>query len=259
MPKLIAFDIDGTLLNTKGEVLPSTIEAIEQLRNAGHLVTIATGRSYFLAEKIINGLNFENYLLLNGAAGFINHKQVVKELLNPESFTKLVHFSNTLGVDISYQNLYEIHRFQKEATTPIQEAMASFRAEVPSYDPEFYLENEIYQGIIYSDTSFDEAFKKENFSAFDFVRWHPYGVDVIPANNSKARGLLKMLAHEHLTVDDLIVFGDGLNDREMLQAAGTGVVMGNAVDDVKKYGNLITKTNNEDGIYHALKKLQLIQ
>ena len=39
-------------------------------------------------------------------------------------------------------------------TDPIQEAMASFRAEVPSYDPEFYLENEIYQGIIYSDTSF---------------------------------------------------------------------------------------------------------
>lgn len=255
--KLIAFDIDGTLLTSSGEVLPSTKEALHLLRENGHLVTIATGRSYFLAKRIIEDLAFENYLLVNGAAAFLDHQQVVKEVLAPQAFKDFVTFSSQQNIEVSYQNLYEIHRFHKEVKTPIEEAMASFRAAVPPFDPTFHLTHEIYQGIAYYPVTQDSLFENR-FPEFDLVRWHPYGVDVLPKGNSKAKGLLKMATAAKIPVEDVLVFGDGLNDREMLAAAGTGIAMGNAGDDVKQHANLITDTNNENGIYNALKKLALI-
>lgn len=255
--KLIAFDIDGTLLNSKGEVLPSTKEALTFLRQKGHLVTVATGRSYFLAKNIIEGLAFENYLLVNGAAAFLDHQQVVKEVLDATAFQNFVTFSSQQGIEVSYQNLYEIHRFHKDVQAPIKEAMASFRAEVPDFNNTFHLTHEIYQGIAYYAKEQDALFANR-FPEFDLVRWHPYGVDVLPKGNSKAKGLLKMASAANIPIDDVLVFGDGLNDREMLAAAGTGIAMGNATSEVKQHADLVTESNNEDGIYKALKKLALI-
>ena len=79
--KLFAFDIDGTLLDSNKQALPSTIAALDTLRAAGHFVTIATGRSRYLAEDIIRGMAFDNYILCNGSAAFLNHQQVYKHLL----------------------------------------------------------------------------------------------------------------------------------------------------------------------------------
>ncbi|MGC3370994.1 HAD family hydrolase, partial [Enterococcus faecium] len=62
-PKLFAFDIDGTLLDSNKQALDSTRVALEKLRKAGHLVTIATGRSRFLAPVFIRDLVFTNYIL----------------------------------------------------------------------------------------------------------------------------------------------------------------------------------------------------
>ncbi|MGC3549448.1 HAD family hydrolase, partial [Enterococcus faecium] len=67
--KLFAFDIDGTLLDSNKQALDSTSEALEKLRKAGHLVTIATGRSRFQAQEFIRDLDFTNYILCIGAAG----------------------------------------------------------------------------------------------------------------------------------------------------------------------------------------------
>ena len=82
--KLFAFDIDGTLLDTNKQALDSTREALDKLRKAGHLVTIATGRSRFHAQEVIRDLAFTNYILCNGAAGFLDHEQVYKNLLDRE-------------------------------------------------------------------------------------------------------------------------------------------------------------------------------
>ncbi|MBW6194900.1 Cof-type HAD-IIB family hydrolase, partial [Pseudomonas aeruginosa] len=88
--KLFAFDIDGTLLDSTKQALDSTREALEKLRKAGHLVTIATGRSRFHAQEIIRDLDFTNYILCNGAAGFLDHEQVYKNLLDRDQLDAFV-------------------------------------------------------------------------------------------------------------------------------------------------------------------------
>ena len=102
---LFAFDIDGTLLDTNKQALDSTKEALQQLRRAGHLVTIATGRSRFHAQEIIRELEFENYILCNGAAGFLDHEQVYKNLLDRDQLDTFVEEAQTKEIDTAFVSL----------------------------------------------------------------------------------------------------------------------------------------------------------
>ena len=76
--KLFAFDIDGTLLNSEKKALDSTREALAKLREQGHLVTLATGRSRYMAQEVIWDLDFTNYVLCNGAAALWIMSNIIK-------------------------------------------------------------------------------------------------------------------------------------------------------------------------------------
>lgn len=256
--KLIAFDIDGTLLDTTGHILPSTLEALEKLRAAGHIVTIATGRSRFLARQVIAAGHFDNYLILNGAAAFVNGQQIVKTVLDREELVRLVDFADTVPTEIIYQSLDDLYRHHEEILPSMKAAMDSFRADVPSFDANFHKTHEVYQAIGHYPESLDAAFGAQHFAKFDFVRWHPLGVDIVPHNNSKGVGLLKMAEAVGIAQADLIVFGDGLNDCDMLSKAGLGISMGNGLPEAKAAADYVTDDNDSDGIVNALKHFDLI-
>ncbi len=83
-------------------------------------------------------------------------------------------------------------------------------------------------------------------------------MDIIPTGGSKATTILELAGQLGFDREDILSFGDGLNDREMLQTSGIGVAMGNATLTVKKSADMITDTNDDDGIFNALKRLSLI-
>ncbi|MBD9851340.1 HAD-IIB family hydrolase [Enterococcus faecium] len=225
--KLFAFDIDGTLLDSNKQALDSTREALEKLRKAGHLVTIATGRSRFHAQEIIRDLDFTNYILCNGAAGFLDHEQVYKNLLDRDQLDAFV-----------------------------QEAMHSFGAVLPELDQFFAEEQEIYQALAFFDQTYDGKFS--SYDKIRFVRWHENSVDVVPKNGSKAATILHLAEQVGIPHEDIISFGDGQNDREMLRMSGIGIAMGNAVPEVQAEAKMVTDTNDQDGIWKALKELSVI-
>ena len=113
--KLFAFDIDGTLLDSNKQALDSTREALEKLRKAGHLVTIATGRSRFHAQEIIRDLDFTNYILCNGAAGFLDHEQVYKNLLDRDQLDAFVQEAHHEQIDTAFVSLDNIKRSSSNA------------------------------------------------------------------------------------------------------------------------------------------------
>ena len=100
--KLIAFDIDGTILDKNLQVLPSTRMAIENLRAQGHYVTLATGRSRVLAKPVIDALDFENYILCNGAAAFKDNKQIQNQVEIDAITDFIERFSATYTRIVSY-------------------------------------------------------------------------------------------------------------------------------------------------------------
>jgi Cof subfamily protein (haloacid dehalogenase superfamily) len=90
------------------------------------------------------------------------------------------------------------------------------------------------------------------------VRWHENSVDIIPNPGSKAQTILALAKKVGIKPENIVTFGDGNNDIEMLNLAGTGVAMGNAANHVKDAANLVTDTNDQDGIYKALRQLELV-
>ncbi len=83
-------------------------------------------------------------------------------------------------------------------------------------------------------------------------------MDVVPHDGSKAATILHLAEQVGIAQEDIISFGDGQNDREMLRMSGIGVAMGNAVPEVQAEAKLVTDTNDEDGIWKALKQLSMI-
>lgn len=147
--KLFAFDIDGTLLDTNKQALDSTREALDKLRKAGHLVTIATGRSRFHAQEVIRDLAFTNYILCNGAAGFLDHEQVYKNLLDREQLDNFVKEAQDKNIDTAFVSLDNIKRYSSNHVGMMEEAMHSFGAVLPELDQYFVEEQDIYQALAF--------------------------------------------------------------------------------------------------------------
>lgn len=255
--KMIAFDIDGTLLDSKKRPLDSTFEALKELRNHGHMITIATGRSRFHARDLILELGCANYILCNGAAAFMDHEQVYKNTLDKAALARFVEKADSLGIDTAFVGLDTIKRASSFNVEVMEEVMHSFGAVLPEEERDFYKNHDVYQALAYYDASLEGRFD-EVFKEFRFVRWHTNSVDVVPNNGSKAATILNLAERVGIKKEDIIAFGDGMNDREMLKTAGIGVAMGNAAEGIQEIADLVTATNDEDGIWKALKELKLI-
>ncbi|MHC5247272.1 HAD family hydrolase [Enterococcus sp. LJL90] len=255
--KLFAFDIDGTLLNSQKQPLDSTREALAELRRQGHLVLVATGRSRYLAQNVIRDLGFTNYIICNGAGAFLDHQQIYKHLLDQEALERLVQFMSEKEIGTSFVGLDESRSYQIFNPTEMEAAMNSFGSTTPELAPDYLKNGEIYQALAFYETARDGEFDAL-FPEFRFVRWHPYSVDIVPKTGSKAQTIAYMAERLGIAPADVIAFGDGNNDKEMLKAAGVGVAMGNADDDVQAVADLVTATNDDDGIAKALKTLALL-
>lgn len=255
--KLIAFDIDGTLLNSDQEGLASSLEVISKLQRAGHFVTIATGRSLPTTKGVIKDFNFENYVLCNGAYAFVDHQQVHSNPLDKVELKKLVELANEKKIDLLYQTMDEVKQQGPFIHPYNREMQEKFNPEKPSYDFDIDKEEAIYQAILFCGRA-EEGELATNFEKIRFTRWGDEAMDAVPINGSKAVTLDKIAKIHGFTSQDMIVFGDGENDIEMLKLAGLGIAMGNATDYVKGFANYVTKSNDEDGIWHAAKAHGLI-
>ena len=94
---------------------------------------------------------------------------------------------------------------------------------------------EIYQALAFFDKTYDDRFA--DYDKIRFVRWHENSVDVVPHDGSKAATIVHLADQVGITQEDIISFGDGQNDREMLRMSGIGVAMGNAAPEVQAKQN----------------------
>lgn len=254
---LFAFDIDGTLFNDKKEILPSTKEALSSLQKNGHFVMIATGRSLKQARPIIDELKLTSYLLCNGAAGFIDNVMIYKNMLSKHKIQAMIEVAKQHQLDIAMITLHGEYRQELRLNKITEEAMQSFGPWIPEYRPLSEIDEDVCQAVLFCNEEqekYFEAFKDD----FRFVRWHPYGVDILPKENSKAHALKEIARIKGLSNDQLYAFGDGNNDYEMLLEVGHGIAMGNAVERTKEVAEFVTDDCNHDGIYKALKHYDFI-
>jgi Cof subfamily protein (haloacid dehalogenase superfamily) len=255
--KIVFFDIDGTLLDHEKKLPASTKEAIKKLQDSGIFVAIATGRAPFMFEDLRHELDIDSYVSFNGQYVVFQNKAIYKNPLSLDQLKELHHFadeSNNTPVIFLNEKTMKSSVSHHER---IEEAMGSLKFAPPVKDLQFYLENDIYQALLFSTAEEQELFEGR-YESFRYIRWHEYSVDVLPIGGSKAEGIRTLIEKAGFLLDDVYAFGDGLNDIEMLDAVGHGIAMGNASDEVKKYADYVTADVGEDGIYKGLKHFKLI-
>lgn len=254
--KLFLFDIDGTLYdNDKKEVPASTIKALEELHKIAH-VGIATGRAEFMLYSIKDLMHlFDDFVLINGQYITSNGKIVHKSNIDKGLLDRLVKQMEELDIAYGFEGAKD------EAISKLDDrAIRSFDKlglDLPPVNKDYYKSNDVFQVWAFCDPTHIEILKSKN-PEFQFVRWMDVGYDILPTNANKGLGV-KILA-DYLDIDlkDVVCFGDGDNDYEMIKTAGFGIAMGNATDKVKQVADYVTDNVGNDGIYKALKKLNYI-
>lgn len=249
--KYIFFDIDGTLTyndRTKGTstVPDSTYKALDALRKNGHFVSIATGRSHWMAMSVVNQIGIDN-LVTDGGNGIVLDGKLVELLpldpavINP-LITNLDKDSIGYGVMLSDDNriFYKNEIFLQK----VQEFPA-FQY-VFAQDLDFCQKNvyKIFIGLTLKEESAYPILTK-----IPHIRYRDTALMIEPMD--KYAGILRVMQYIHGSTDDIVVFGDGWNDIDMFSKAPLSVAMGNAVEPLKKQASFITKPVNEDGIAYA--------
>ena len=256
MNNIYFFDIDNTLLDHTSNAIPdSALLAIADLRQAGHTVVIATGRSYKHAKLYIDLIQPSYTITINGARIIKDGEEVLTIRLARKPLIELFRWMRTQG---HYFGVNDGQVGHISASVPCAlEPLGAVDITVQT-DIGFYAEQDIYQGWLFFDEAMDATLFPEilqRFPDFDLVRWHKTAVDVLPRTINKWTGCQWVMAQTGFQPHQAIAFGDGLNDIEMLQGVGLGVAMDNGHPALKAVANLIAPAMHLDGIARVLDEL----
>ena len=256
--KIIFFDIDDTLRNSKNGFIPSTIPTIfKQLREKEILTGIATGRGIFGVVPEIKALKPDFFVTLNGA--YIEDKKgnvVYSNKIAKDKVEDYITWTKEVGIDYGLVGSHAAKLSRR--TEMINQAIDPIYPDL-EVDPDFYQKEDIYQMWTFEDQG-DDLTLPENLSlTLRLVRWHEHSSDVVPISGSKAAGVAKVVDQLGLKPENVMVFGDELNDLELFDYAGISVAMGISHEKIKEKADYITKTLEEDGIFDALEGFGMVE
>ena len=256
--KVIFFDIDDTLRNSKTGFIPSTIPTVfQQLCDRGILTGIATGRGIFGVVPEIKALKPDFFVTLNGA--YIEDKKgsvLYSHKIARDKVEEYIAWTKEVGIDYGLVGSHEAKLSRR--TEMISQAIDPIYPDL-EVDPDFYQKEDIYQMWTFEDLGDDLRLPDALASTLRMVRWHEHSSDVVPISGSKAAGVAKVVDQLGLKPENVMVFGDGLNDLELFDYAGISIAMGVSHDKIKEKADYITKTLEEDGIFDALEGFGMVE
>jgi Cof subfamily protein (haloacid dehalogenase superfamily) len=254
---LIVLDLDGTLLTNKKSISPRTKQTLLKLKADGHEVMIATGRPYRSSELYYRELELTTPIVnFNGA--FVHHPRQ----------TSWGMYHTPLDIKTAKEiveacDQFKYHNIIAEVKDDIyfhyhdEKLINMFNVgnpRVTSGDLRDFLEASPTSMLIHTDKEHVGQIRQHlsdvHAELVDHRRWaEPFHViEIIKSGLSKAVGLQRVSNYLDIPKDRIIAFGDEDNDLEMLDYAGMGVAMGNAIGPVKTVANKTTLSNEEDGI-----------
>ncbi|MEG0367586.1 MAG: Cof-type HAD-IIB family hydrolase [Coprobacillus sp.] len=260
--KLIALDLDGTLKNSNNEITELTRKALIKVQEMGIKVVLASGRPTpglrHEAEELLLD-QYEGYLLsFNGARVM-------------DCLTKTSIYEQTLTIDEAkkaYQRAKEFnlacmtYKDQVILTEDIDDEYVAVEASINDISKqqvesfEAILEDPIYKVLLTGKpdyvASIVDEFKEPFGDSLSIYRSAPFFIEVMAQNIDKAQSLDCLVKTLGFKREEVIAFGDGYNDLSMIEYAGLGVAMNNAVDGVKEKADRITLSNDQDGIAYTL-------
>ena len=255
--KAIFFDIDGTLISGKRPFIKKeVIEGLKQVRQKGIQLFIASGRHMLELEelKLVEQFDFDGYLLLNGGYCMIGSQIIYDNKIDQEDLkeiVKVVKENKYPCLFIESNQMYINHVNQR-----VIDAQASISTMIPPINNQINLDN-IYQVDPYVDEKEIKEIIK-NAKHVKVTKWHDYAYDIVPKTGGKAAAIQAVSKYLGYQKEELMAFGDGHNDIEMLDAVGYPIAMENGSDEVKQHACYICDEVEKEGILKGLKYFNLI-
>ena len=265
--KIIVLDLDGTLTNRDKIITPRTKRALMEAQEAGNIVVLASGRPTAGVEPLAKELElarFGSYILsFNG--GMITNcstgEQVFSALLPLEANAKIIGLAEEYRVDILTYEGEEIITNDRECPYAVIESNINHLPVRQVDDMKSYVDFQVPKFLMLDEGDYlvtvEPRVKAAMGRDFSVYRSEEYFLEVMPKGIDKAQSLSRLLAHLGLVKDQMIACGDGYNDLTMIQYAGLGVAMENAVLPVRKAADYITASNNHDGVGQVVEKFML--
>jgi HAD superfamily hydrolase (TIGR01484 family) len=242
--KLLALDMDGTVLNEEQVISEANRLAIAAAIKAGVTVMFSTGRGIHSARPFIDELKLQSPIVT------INGGEVWR----------------------SPDDLYKRHLMEAKWIQQMHEMAIEFDSWFWAYAVEGVYNRDNWPGEINHIEWMKFGFYTENLEklaairmelesggVFEISNSHPFNLEMNPLGISKASGLIDICGLMGIEMSEVIAMGDSLNDLMMIRAAGLGVAMGNAQDELKQAANIITASNVEDGVAQIIEQYILNQ
>lgn len=255
--KIVFFDVDGTLLNEEKQLPADAKEAVRALKKQGVRTAIATGRAPYHLRDLASELDIDTFVSFNGSYVLMGNEVIYEDTIQKETLAEMEEMAAKYAYPLVYLNANDYATNLKDHPF-VLDAFAHIKMGPPKYDPAFWRENPIHQGFLCCKEGEEKDFVK-HFTEVNFVRWHPFALDVLPKRGSKARGIEALLHHLGLTPKEAAAFGDGRNDKEMLAFVGTGIAMGNAHEELLPFADLQTRHVDDGGIRYGLEMVGLLK
>lgn len=264
--RLIAIDIDGTLVNSQKEITPVVKKAVRDAKNQGIQIIICTGRPLSGAQRYLNELGLNNqdrqYVVsFNGAvvestAGKVIFKKglAYDDYIDLEAIARKLklHFHSvsldriyTAERDLGHYTIYNSRIVKLEVSYRTQAEMRNIPIIKCMYvdDPD------------YLDSKLNSPLFKQMKDRVVFSKTEPFYFEATAAGVDKGTGLKRLCDYLKINRENVMALGDQANDMPMLKYAGLGVAMGNAVDYTKEHADEITADCDHDGVALAINKI----
>lgn len=255
MYKMIVFDIDGTLTYKGNEISLKTLNTIGSLVKKGIKLVIATGRNFKDTQEILKKTKIKSYITNNG------HVVNLDETIIYKYRYKSMEIEKILRVCEETECYYGISNSEGIYIPKLEEVYLKYFH--PMLDKSFILKKEPESFDIESLIIFGEKTKKKSLSLklgedYNLISWGKFNFDLLKKGRSKAEGIREIAKELGIKREEIVCFGDGMNDLEMIKYAGLGIVMEDGEDNLKKYADYITDSIMDEGIYKACRKFNMI-
>lgn len=264
--KLIAIDIDDTLLNDNKEMPLENIEAIKDAKNKGINIILASGRPYkFITSKIYEKLGLKEkgnyYVAYNGESIYdtFTDKCIYSNSLNKEDIDKLETFFRKNGQNVARYihlddkvvvinpNKYSYIEYEYNLIGYIEDDFNKM-GDIKAHKYQIAADPDIIKDIFNNISS---ELKEEYYITISM----PCFVEVMKKGVDKYQGILRVSKLLNIPEENIMAIGDSMNDYSMINNSAYSVAMGNAKSEIKKIAKYITDTNNNSGVGKIIREI----
>lgn len=265
MYKLIAIDMDGTLLRNDKTISQLTKNSIKKATELGIKIVLTTGRPIQGIKNYLNELELteedEYVIALNGAlvCKTIDYSVISSNATLTGKDLKFIYTKvKDLNTSIhAFTNGYDLVN-KKSKFSDDEEKRINLKVKVVDFLKDVSDTDEILKVVLEEEKEvLDKAIIKipsELSLHYNTTRSLDFMFEFMKKGCNKSTGIEILAQHLNINKDEIIAIGDAINDIEMIEYAGLGVAMGNAPDEIKKKADFVTMSNEEDGVAYVIEK-----